>query len=514
MKILKLALLLLIMPVFLSAQSKWEIGAQIGFWGYQGDLNPNIYMDFNKIKPGYGLFIRKNLSPAFSLRAQYAGGTTSGDDRNFDQERIDRGFSYTSDISEISLLLEWELFGKKRYTDGVFKKIFSPYLFAGAGYVFNSPTTNYNEALTTWDPAKIAKDKAANNDGSSFTVPFGVGIKMDLSEKWALGLEYGFRPVFNDYFDGVSISGDPSNNDWYSMLGLNISYRFLANDFDKDGISDVKDACPKVAGLPQFNGCPDTDLDGITDLSDACPTIPGKAELNGCPDMDSDGIADKDDMCPDVPGTTEMHGCPDADGDGITDKEDACPNEKGISRFKGCPDTDNDGIADKEDKCPTEKGTLANGGCPDTDNDGIVDKDDKCPTVVGTRSNFGCPELKKEDREAIELAVKSIQFENKSDELKPVSLPILDQVADVLIHYPNYKVNISGHTDDKGKDEDNLILSQKRAKKCVDYLISKGIDSKRLFSFGYGETKPIASNKTDAGKAKNRRVEFELIPGQ
>jgi OOP family OmpA-OmpF porin len=63
--------------------------------------------------------------------------------------------------------------------------------------------------------------------------------------------------------------------------------------------STISDACPEVAGLAEFQGCPDTDGDGIADKDDACPEVAGPKSLNGCPDADGDGVADKSDKCPD-----------------------------------------------------------------------------------------------------------------------------------------------------------------------------------------------------------------------
>ena len=510
MKSVYYIILMLLLPICASGQAKWELGGQLGFVGYQGDLNPNVYMDFNSIKPGYGIFLRRNLNTNFALRANYIGGQAAGDDKNFDDLRKSRGFNFKSNINELSVLFEYDILGRHRYKGGVFKKIFSPYIFVGVGIALVDGSTDYNPG-TTWNPTGIATDKAATKPTTLPVAPFGLGIKLDLSEQWALGLEYGLRPLFNDYLDGVSQSGNAKNDDWYSVLSLNLAYRFGQKDTDNDGVPDKKDACPLIPGLVQFNGCPDTDGDGITDSADACPTVAGKTELHGCPDTDNDGIADKDDACPDIAGLVQFSGCPDTDEDGVMDKNDKCPTVKGPAKFNGCPDTDGDGIIDKEDKCPTEKGTEATGGCPDTDGDGIIDKDDKCPTIAGTLANIGCPELKIEDKAVIDLAVKSIQFENKSDQLKESSIPILDQLAIMLLNYPNYNVNISGHTDDKGKDSDNMLLSEKRAQKCVEYLINKGVNTKRLTAKGYGETKAIANNKTAEGRQMNRRVEFELV---
>ncbi len=522
MKTLLLTLLTVFTLAFANAQAKWELGGQVGVMGYQGDLNPNKYMDFNTLKLDYGLFLKRNFSKTIGLKLNYLGGQVAGDDTKWNAERKARALKAKTSVNELSLLLDWDILGKSRYReDGTFRKRFSPYLFAGVGAAFvGLPEVNYGHPNTPGgDPdypnrpnlAGIAKDQVATKPSVDFTVPFGAGVRIDLSRQWVLGAEYGLRPVFNDYLDGIKEGGNNTDDDWYSSLGLNLSYRFGQKDTDKDGIIDKKDACPTVPGLAQFNGCPDTDGDGIADISDACPTVAGLAQFNGCPDKDGDGIADKDDACPDVAGIAQFNGCPDSDGDGIPDKDDACPTVKGIAQFKGCPDTDGDGIPDKDDACPTVKGIPHFNGCPDTDGDGIPDKDDKCPTIAGTKANNGCPEMKQEVVQAINLAVKNIQFETNSDVLRAESVPVVTQLAEILAQYPNYNVNISGHTDSDGNDKANLMLSEKRANKCVEFLTSKGIAASRLSAKGYGETKPIATNKTKAGKQANRRVEFELV---
>ncbi len=232
---------------------------------------------------------------------------------------------------------------------------------------------------------------------------------------------------------------------------------------------------------------------------------------NGCPDTDGDAIEDGLDRCPEIPGLTKFGGCPDTDDDGIEDALDKCPLVKGIARFEGCPDTDDDGIQDSLDRCPTVRGIEKFQGCPDTDNDGLEDAVDRCPTVAGTEANKGCPELKKEDKKLISKQVRNIQFETGSDKLTAASIPVLEQVAEILKGYPNYKVNIAGHTDSQGPDKKNLLLSERRANRCVEKLVELGIEAERLSAKGFGERKPIATNKTAAGKAKNRRVEFDLV---
>jgi OOP family OmpA-OmpF porin len=207
--------------------------------------------------------------------------------------------------------------------------------------------------------------------------------------------------------------------------------------------------------------------------------------LKGCPDTDNDGIADPDDECPDFAGTKDNKGCPekDSDGDGVPDKIDKCPDSRGLRVYNGCPDSDGDGIEDSRDKCPDVPGTVATGGCP---------------------------EITKEDKDVLNSAMRSVNFETGKSELLSDSKLILDKIADILNKYSSYDMIISGHTDDDGDEVLNQKLSESRAKACYDYLISKGVSITRLEYIGYGESKPIVPNKSDA-KFLNRRVEFNLV---
>lgn len=288
----------------------------------------------------------------------------------------------------------------------------------------------------------------------------------------------------------------------------------------------------------------DTDGDGITDDIDKCPTQPedfdGDADDDGCPDFDrdSDGIADDVDKCPDTPedkdGFQDVDGCPDVDndGDGLIDAMDKCPNEpEDVDNWMdadGCPDPDNDGdgFLDGADKCPNEpedrNGIEDDDGCPeaDRDHDGFKDTVDKCPDEPETKNDYldddGCPDTKPQNvkitKEKIEIS-QTIYFEVNKAIIKPVSYGILNEVAQVLKDYPNFTIRVEGHTDSDGADDYNMALSQSRAESVRAYLISQGIDGKRLTSEGYGETRPIDTNRTAAGKAKNRRVEFVITGG-
>jgi len=105
--------------------------------------------------------------------------------------------------------------------------------------------------------------------------------------------------------------------------------------------------------------------------------------------------------------------------------------------------------------------------------------------------------------------LKNIQFGHNSHILFASSYPELDKLAKKLKDNPTIEIKISGHTDNEGSPKYNLRLSENRAKSVKEYIVSKGIDEKRIITEGFGETKPIASNETREGKAQNRRIEVQ-----
>jgi outer membrane protein OmpA-like peptidoglycan-associated protein len=229
-------------------------------------------------------------------------------------------------------------------------------------------------------------------------------------------------------------------------------------------------------------------------------------------DSDNDGIEDSEDACPTVAGMAQYDGCPDTDGDGISDKTDACPLIAGLAEFNGCPDTDGDGISDNNDKCPYVAGVASNHGCPvpDKDGDGFNDDVDRCPDVY-SKTNQGCPEIRKEIITEVEKAAKAIFFETGKANIKPISFKSLDAVVKILKSDPTLYADIEGHTDNvQPKSYTNMDLSQRRAESVRDYFVSKGVDGARLTSQGFGETQPVADNASAPGRAQNRRTVIKL----
>ena len=307
--------------------------------------------------------------------------------------------------------------------------------------------------------------------------------------------------------DGVSDKLDqcPDTPGLWSMMGC--------PDTDGDGIPDSEDDCPYEKGLPEFNGCPDRDGDGIPDHLDKCPDLPGLPQYSGCPDTDGDGIIDPLDKCPDQFGLAEFDGCPDRDGDGIPDYLDECPDVPGKAEFNGCPfaDRDGDGIPDDEDECPDEPGPASTKGCPDTDGDGIPDKDDLCPTIPGVPENHGCPAIEEKEKEILDRAFSNLEFESGKSIIKASSYPSLNELANLMIQKPEWKVQLSGHTDNTGNAEKNMDLSNNRTQAVKDYLIKQGVLEYKIKTEWFGQERPVADNATTAGRQKNRRVEMKIV---
>lgn len=228
------------------------------------------------------------------------------------------------------------------------------------------------------------------------------------------------------------------------------------------------------------------------------------------PDRDDDGVPDRLDACIDLPGAPAqdplMNGCPevppDFDADEIPDQFDACPREAGPAtgdrRSNGCPrpvDTDGDGIVDQKDACPKEKGV------PNTN-----------------REQHGCPPAPPPPPpvaqvEAEQVAIsEQVQFEHGTAVLRAESDGILSEVAKVLAEHPELEqIEVAGYTDDTGTPAVNQKLSAERAASVMKWLVGHGTATARLSAKGYGQTSPLADNSTEAGRAKNRRVEFHIL---
>ena len=332
---------------------------------------------------------------------------------------------------------------------------------------------------------------------------YGGGIRIYLTDHIALDGDYRMLQVPNAIGDlSQSVGGQTGDETWWgSSFTAGISYFIGTRDSDHDGVVDGSDACPDTPrGVTvDARGCPvDTDRDGVADYLDRCPATPAGARVDGqgCPiDSDNDGVFDGLDRCPDTPAGATVNG-------------------------QGCPiDSDNDGVFDGLDRCPdTPAGARVDGnGCPvDSDGDGVYDGLDRCPnTPAGTAVDAaGCPLPEPERVFTLSSFSGGVTFEFDSAQLTAEGRNRLRAVGDTLVmaEFLGRPITIDGHTDSRGSDEYNMALSRRRAETVRNFLRENfpQFAGTQFTVNGFGETRPVATNDTDEGRAQNRRVEIRL----
>jgi outer membrane protein OmpA-like peptidoglycan-associated protein len=459
-----------------NAENKWGIGLHFGVMEYNGDYSNQFY----SFTQGYavGLSLSRYLNPSFDIMGHFFYDMSHSWDGG--KAGMPTWLHFESDMFNLNLL------AKYKFNNGYILKEtarLAPFILAGVGG---------NLALTTGvgENGVFTNEKYARPN-----LYLGIGLNLHIIPALDFSVQTALLAPFTDKIDGTEGKIAPT-----PKKGNDV---FLENSFGF--FITPGRATPK-----------DSDGDGVSDKLDRCPDTPAgvQVDANGCPlDSDKDGILDYQDECPFVAGLKEFKGCPDTDKDGIQDKLDDCPDVFGLAEFKGCPDTDGDGVIDKDDRCPdTPKGTKVDRfGCPlDTDGDGIPDSEDLCPDKAGTKELKGCPPSVKNIVGEYNLSMTPIYFDFDKYNVKKEGIATLDQIVNALSHSNDFGVQFDGYCDFKGTEEYNLKLSEKRANSARSYLLDKGITANRIRMQFYGEAKPAADNKTDAGRALNRRVEYNL----
>lgn len=324
----------------------------------------------------------------------------------------------------------------------------------GLGAYFPLRDDTFRLGLAVFGTASIEGEAAFKTDNS--TLEWMAEGKMALDQKKRLRVGFG---------GGTRLTPGYAPD---LRLVATIGYHIPIED-------TVPPSPPKKFRVIEEAKAADTDKDGLPDDIDLCPTEPEDHKPpnadDGCPqppDRDGDGIPDSSDKCPDKP----------EDFDKIDD-QDGCPEE----------DFDADGVGDAVDACPKEPGEPS-----------------------GEKDKNGCPVFIRRVEGSTEIEIlKQVQFATGSAKILSNSFKILDEVVKLMTVNKDVKlVAIEGHTDDRGSVTMNEKLSDDRANSVRQYLIDKGIHPDRLTAKGYGPAKPIADNKTNEGRQKNRRVEFHI----
>jgi outer membrane protein OmpA-like peptidoglycan-associated protein len=412
----------------------------------------------------------------------------------------------------------------------------NPYLFGGVGLLSFQPQDIMEDAVAP-NGRRIHYPNFSEGDEFNVHVVGGLGVDYYISRRLSLGVQLTAHALTTDWLDGfalkvVSERGDtlPSYKDGYAELALKISYYlFEERDHDRDGLTNEEEERLKTNPYD-----PDTDGDGLSDFEEVRRyyTNPLLA------DTDGDGLTDGQEVFRYFTDPTRR----DTDGDGLSDGEEVL--YYGTNPLRA--DSDGDGLTDWEEIRMGTNPMLA-----DTDGDGVRDGDDLCPRLVGSLKNHGCPEgyphpalaslgltpesagrrdtVVQVDTVVVERLVRDtvvvtqlvekpvvgrpmilpgLFFEFNKATLLPEAEALLEQIAQWLQQNPTVRVEVRGHTDSVGTDEQNFRLSQLRAEAVRDFLVSRGIAPERITAIGLGRTQPIDTNGTSIGRTRNRRVEL------
>jgi outer membrane protein OmpA-like peptidoglycan-associated protein len=433
-------------------EGKFSLGVKIGTETYWGDIDDQQY----KSLIGGSIYYWLSNSWAIGLNAEAgylkADNTPKGEARRYFKTEL---FNYNL----MARFSPWE------------NEVFKPYLTAGLEMFYINPM-NVNGNF-------LPNRQAGKYDKNQFAIPAGLGFSIFAGDDFSFDFEAVHHFATADWIDDLDRG---SKNDGFTTLTVGVSYYLGApKDTDKDGIFDKVDADPLHAedfdGFEDSDGAPDydNDKDGVLDVNDKAPNDP----------EDQDGFEDNDGV-PDV----------DNDKDGILDVNDKAPNKA----------EDMDGFEDED-------------GAPDLDNDqdGILDEDDKCPNKAETMNGYedadGCPDKKPEIavEKGAAIVLEGINFASGKSILTGSSKEILGKVLRTLAENKGIEVEIRGYTDNTGRYESNVRLSQSRADAVKAFLVKNGIADSRIQTHGFGPEKPIAPNDTREGRAKNRRIEFYRI---
>jgi len=448
----KIAPVLLVSAILLPAPARAEIKA--------GSVELNPFAGYNFFEK------RQNLEnrPVFGGRIGYNftnhfGVEGAGEFINSQVDHKETTFSregqFTSPINGVKLTTY--------HLDAIYhfnpEGRFNPFIVGGYGAAHYSPKIN-NKNLSMVD--------------------FGVGAKYWLAENFALRADVRDNMILDETIHNIQ-----------ATVGVVVALG------GKSAVAPVPVEQPVAQPLAQPV---DSDGDGVIDALDKCPGTPAgvAVDKDGCPlDSDRDGVADYLDKCPGTPAgvAVDKNGCPlDSDFDSVPDYLDKCPGTPAGVKVdqNGCPlDTDHDGVPDYLDRCP---GTPA----------GVKVDTTGCPEVVVNVQKKAAAAK----RFCSKPAVLAINFDTNKTIIKPKYNDELLTVGDFLRYFPKAKGEISGHTDTVGSKAHNLTLSQGRADSVKKYLVDTfGVDAARIDTKGYGFSKPVATNKSAAGRAKNRRIE-------
>jgi OOP family OmpA-OmpF porin len=440
---------------FAQQYKRWGISVHTGVPVMQGDR------DIKSFSGALGVSAKYAFANNFNVRAMLLGGQML----NKNLGSVLPYYESTSNFIEFTSQCNLNLVNFKKKATG--RNVSQLYVGAGLGY--HKGFLSYSGTTTN----------IAQPEVNSLIVPYGAGFKWFINSTFDVGVEVSQRLTFTDQIDGYeSPAATNRSNDFYILPQLFLTYNLGATQNDRS-IEWVEPAEQVYDEL-----------------------IKTRNETNQkMEDMKREHAASFESMRNSFEQKLE---------------ENKRKSDSLIHAFRESykNDGDGDGVSDVFDKEPnTPDGALVDGSgrAMDTDKDSIPDYLDKCPTQAGRAANNGCPvQATKGQLMVINDGIKNLQFETGQAIIKATSFPALDKLAQLLVDNEIFLFRIDGHTDNVGDSLMNISLSQGRADAVKTYLVSKGVEASRISANGYGSSRPLVSNSTEAGRARNRRVDMQV----
>ncbi|WP_367864581.1 DUF6089 family protein [Pedobacter sp. WC2423] len=416
-------------PVSNAAQqfSTWSIGVNAGILTPTSPLGGHNDFSKNSSSLGYGLYVKKQFTPYFSLKLDGIRGKLKGDNSKAFNDgkgvaivggnsKFETELNYAASLSAEVNMFNIDLFRKQ--------DALQLFVTGGAGLAGYKPKVTAGNVTTEYP-----------KDVKELIIPVGLGARFKVSDKVNFNLGWSVYFVDGDNLDGTYRGGRHSDKFSYASAGLEFA---LGKGKQLAFSNPVAASYDEALQAKNIANSLKSDLDAQKSEN---------AKLR-----------------------TEMNDL--------------------------LKDTDGDGVADKLDKCPnTPSGTVVDGaGCP------LV-----APAPVVTEKVI----ITEADRKVVKQAIKDLEFDLSKATIRAKSYPSLNRVANLLVT-KNFSLKLAGHTDNTGSADLNMRLSKDRAESVKAYLVSQGANASRIEATGYGKNQPIATNKTAAGRQKNRRVEFTL----
>jgi len=434
---------------------RWAASVHGGTAIMQGDG------EVGNLNPVGGVSLKYSLANNFSVRVLLMGG--SMESKNLGE--APSIYRTTTSFYEGNVQALLNIVNFKSQNTG--KNVAQLYVGIGAGYT--GASIKYSPGMPPTEATSV----------SSITIPFSAGIRFYISPLIDLGFEYSIKGSFSDHLDGFAPIGTANkSNDYYNIPQAYVAFN-LGSFKSARNIEWIEQTEKLYAELIKAKKEAQSQIENLR-IQNEKLMVDMKKDLN-----------------------TQM-----------VDNQRKADSSMRMMQTSMKNDSDSDGVSnifDKEPNSPAHAIVDGGGRMLDIDKDGVPDYIDKCPTVPGKASSSGCPvQPTKTQLTTISDGIKNLQFETGKAIIKSTSFPALNALAKMLNENTTFSFKIEGHTDNVGNPTENLNLSLQRAESVRLFLISKGVDGARITAKGYGDTKPIVSNDTAAGKAKNRRVDMTI----